>query len=186
MGRRKDVFSKEEFGSVVVLFALLLTVIVFFVGIAVDLSLFYMKRSDLENLCQLMREDRFTFQDTMRYADNPGRAAYQIAAQSMGDNGFNGVITVYFWEKTQPAEANGRYYKVRTQLSDDFSFHFLRIFGADTVKVKAHIDDVENYGEGGSDVIWHPSVSPGSYSGSYTGSAGGGYSFVAGDFPSDW
>ena len=184
----KRIFRKcsEEEGNGTLLFAFSLVILLFFLGIGMDLGLYYAKQTDLENLCQLMRENRFTYQDSMRYADNPGQTAYDLAAGTMQKNSFAGTVTVYFQEDLQPAEANARHYRIRTELSEDFSFYFLRIFGAHPVLVQAYVDDIENYGEGGNDVIWHPAVTPDSYSGSYTGAAGGACSFVRGDFPPDW
>ncbi|MDO4788863.1 MAG: hypothetical protein Q4A19_06880 [Johnsonella sp.] len=177
---------KEEEGNIIVLFAGTLLLLCFFVGIAFDLSLYYTRKNDLENLCRLLREDRFTHQDSIRYADNPGAKNYIIASKTLQDNGFAGDLSVFFKEESFPAQANSRQYKIRIELSENFDFHFLKIFGLSNVRVKAYIDGKENYGEGGSDVIWHPSAAAETYSGVYSGSAGSGYSFTQGTFPSGW
>lgn len=177
---------KEEDGNIIVLFAGGLLLLCFFVGIAFDLGLYYTKKNDLENLCRLLREDRFTHQDSIRYADNPGAENYRIASKTLQDNGFTGNLSVFFKEEPFPAYANARQYKIRIELSENFGFHFLKIFGLSDVKIMAHIDGKENYGEGGSDVIWHPSGTADTYSGVYSGSAGSGYSFSQGTFPSGW
>lgn len=175
---------RSEDGSVILLFAACLVVLIFFVGIAIDLSMAYMQRNDLENLCQLIRQDRFTYQDTIRYADNPGASMYQVVSNTMADNGFDGTITVYFYEKNP--EANYRYYRTRVKLEKEFTFYFLRLFGADHATIAVSVDGGETYGEGMTDVVWHPSIPVSGYNGSYTGTATSGYTFTSGDVPAEW
>lgn len=177
---------KKEQGNMTILFAASLFLILFFVGIGVDLSLYYMRRNDLENLCRLLREDRFTYQDTIRYANNPGAAMFKIASDTMKSNQFSGEIKVFFKEEPFPAAANERKYKTRVQISEKFNFYFLQIFSLKTAPVVAYVDGVEQYGESGLDVIWHPDVSVDAYNGSYTGTVGSAYTFSAKDYPSGW
>lgn len=184
MKHQNEVLWKREDGSIILLFAGCLVLLIFFVGIAIDLSLANMQRNDLENLCQVLRQDRFTYQDTIRYGENPGAIMYQIVSDTMADNQFDGAIKVYFCEQT-PAP-NYRYYRTRIQLSEEYSFYFLRLFGADNATISVQIDGAETYGEGMNDMIWHPKLPLARYNGSYTGVAGGDYTFVSGDIPTDW
>ena len=174
---------KEEKGSIIAIFTLCLVILIFFVGIAIDFGAYYMKKNDLENLCRIVREDRFIFQDTVKYSDNPAAEFYNIVQDTMNKNGFKGNINVYFKEEAFTAYANSRSYKMRVELSEPFSFSFLKIFGLSSVMVEAHIDGKENYGESGNDVIWHPGVNVNAYNGRYSGKAGSTYSFSPGVFP---
>jgi hypothetical protein len=177
---------KEERANVTMLFAIWFIIISFFVGLAVDFGMYYMKKNDLENLCRVLREDRFTYQDSIRYAANPGAELYGIVSETMRKNGFDGKVELVFKEEAFSPSANSRKYKMRIILSQDFNFYFLRLFSLNSAKVASFVDGNESYGDGGTDVIWHPSVSPSSYNGTYTGSAGAGYTFQAGVYPSGW
>lgn len=184
--RRKKWFTYfgRENGNILLLFAGALTVIIFFVGISMDFGLIYLKRNALMNLCQLVKEDRFTFQDTIRYSDDPGRESFLIIEDTMRRNNFDGTVKVYFYE--QPPASNYRYYQIRTQLSEEYSYTFLKIFGADTATVTVYFDGGETYGEGLADVVWHPLAPVSSYNGSYTSRPGGGCDYDSSDFPQDW
>ncbi|WP_313073776.1 hypothetical protein [Lacrimispora sp.] len=175
---------RRENGNILLLFAGTLTVLIFFVGISMDLGLIYLKRNALMNLCQLVKEDRFTFQDSIRYSNNPGRDSFMMIEDAMKRNHFDGTVKVYF--KEVPPESNYRYYRIRTQLSEEYSYTFLRIFGADTTTITVYFDGGETYGEGLSDVIWHPSSPVSSYNGSYTSRSGGGCDYDSADMPSEW
>lgn len=175
---------KSEEGGIILLFAGILVILIFFVGLSLDMGMLYLKRNNMQNLCQLIREDRFTYQDTIRYADNPGLATYQVAARSLESNDFNGQVKIYFCEDTP--QFNYRSYRVRTELSEDFSFAFLQILGLSSIKLTVHLDGGETYGEGGDDVIWYPPEPVSSYNGSYTGEPGGGYTYDRSDLPDDW
>ncbi len=176
-------FSREN-GNILLLFAGTLTILIFFVGISMDLGLIYLKRNALMNLCQIVKEDRFTFQDSIRYSDNPGQDSYVMIEDAMRRNNFDGTVKVYFKEK--PPESNYRNYQIRTQLSEEYSYTFLRLFGATTTTITVYFDGGETYGEGISDVIWHPSTPVSSYNGSYTSQSGGGYDYDSSDMPADW
>jgi hypothetical protein len=176
-------FSREN-GNILLLFAGTLTVLIFFVGISMDLGLIYLKRNALMNLCQLVKEDRFTFQDSIRYSDNPGLDSYMMIEEATRRNDFDGTIKVYF--KEDIPESNYRYYQIRTQLSEEYSYTFLRLFGATTTTITVYFDGGETYGEGLSDVIWHPDSSVSSYNGSYTSRPGGGFDYDSSDIPADW
>ncbi|WP_349672914.1 pilus assembly protein TadG-related protein [Lacrimispora sp.] len=176
-------FDRED-GNILLLFAGCLTVLIFFIGISMDLGLIYLKRNALMNLCQLVKEDRFTFQDSIRYSDNPGKDSFTMIEDALRRNHFDGTVKVYF--KEDAPETNYRYYKIRTQLSEEYSYTFLKIFGADTTTITVYFDGGETYGEGISDVIWHPALPVSSYNGSYTSQPDGSFGYDSADIPADW
>ncbi|WP_134220042.1 Tad domain-containing protein [Pelotomaculum sp. FP] len=177
-------FFKKESGDTIVLFAGMFVVLIFFIGLSLDIGMIYLQRNSMQNLCQLIRENRFTYQDTIRFADNPGEASYNIIDDAMRDNGFDGTVKVYFKEE-QPV-SNYRDYRIRTQLSEEYSFTFARIFGLTTTTITVFLDGRETYGEGGDDVVWHPPIQVTEYNGSYTSKSGGGYVYNNHDFPTNW
>lgn len=183
MKRIRKRFSREG-GNILLLFAGFLILITFMVGIALDLGMIYMRRNDLIDLCQLARDRRFTYQDSIRYSDNPGAETYEIVSAAIRENGFSGTVKVYFFE--DPPASNYRYYRVRTELSEEYEYTFLKLFGLDTVTISTFLDGGETYGEGINDMIWHPAMPCSEYNGSYTGTAGGPYHYDASDRPCDW
>ena len=186
MKRIRKCASRED-GSIMILFAGFLVVIIGMIGLMLDLGLIYMRRNDLMDLCQLAREERFSRQDSIRYADNPGDLTYEIVSKSVRENGFRGEVKVFFYER-EP-EWNDRSYQVRIALSEEYSYTFLRIFGLTTSTITVYLDGGEAYGEGSNDMIWHSSTSCSAYNGSYTGTnpaAPSTYVFRSGDYPEDW
>lgn len=185
MKKFKKCSSKED-GNILILFAGFLVLLIFMIGIMLDLGMIYMKRNELTDLCQLAREERFSRQDTIRYSDDPGAETYKIIWDCLQKNGFKGDVKVYFREE-QP-EWNYRYYKVRIVLSDDYHYTFLRLFHLDTQQITVFFDGDETYGEGGNDMIWHPRKSYTEYSGCYTGDPSDPTvrHFSVGEFPDSW
>lgn len=177
-------FCRQESGNIIILFAGMLVVLIFFIGLSLDIGMIYLQRNSMQNLCQLIREDRFTYQDTIRYADNPGLASYQIIYDTMADNNFNGTVKVYFYEETP--QSNYRYYRIRTELSKEYSYTFARIFGLTTTTIKVSLDGGEAYGESLNDVVWHSPLAAANYNGSYTSQPGGGYVYNSHDIPAGW
>lgn len=184
MMRKIRRFFKGERGNVMVLFAGALVVIIGFVGLSIDIGLLCLQRNTLQNMTQVIRGNRFTYQDTIRYADDPGKTSFEMIQETLAENGFDGTIKVYFYEET-PA-ANYRCYRIRTELSEDFSFYFARIFGLDTTTITVSLDGGESIGDISSDVIWYPQKDTSEYNGSYTGTSSGGYVHDTSDIPPDW
>ena len=184
MKQKCKYFFKREDGNILVLFASVLTILIFFIGLSLDVGMLFLRRNSMQSLCQMVREDRFTYQDSIRYASNPGLESYQIISDTMAANAFDGTVKVYFYE--EPPAANYRYYRIRTELSDEYSFTFARLFGLDTMTLTVFLDGGETYGEGLSDVVWYPPLSAASYNGSYTSQPGGGYIYDGADLPSSW
>lgn len=186
MKRIRKSFSRED-GNILIMFAGSLVLIFFMIGILLDLGMIYMRKNDMMDLCQLAREKRFTYQEKIRYADNPGECTYQIVSNSIRENGFNGQIEVYFYE-TEP-DWSFREYRVGTKLSEEYSFTFLRLFGFSTTTISTYVEGGESYGERLGDMIWHPEKSCSSYNGLYRGTvvyAPEKYDFIAGEIPESW
>lgn len=177
-------FCRQERGNITILFAGMLVVLIFFIGLSLDIGIICLQRNSMQNLCQLIREDRFINQDTIRYADNPGLASYQIIYDTMADNHFNGTVKVYF--KEEPPQSNDRDYRIRTELSEEYSFTFARIFGLTTTTVTVSLDGRETYGDKGTDMVWYPPLSVSNYNGSYISQSGGGYVYDSHDIPAGW
>lgn len=179
---------REEDGAFVILFAFLLIALIGFVGMATDLTIMHMRQNELANLCQLVREDRFTYQDSIRYSENPVEECYNIIYQTLKvDNNFAGDIKIYYQE-INPAnpyewDPSRREYKLLVTVSEEFTFYFLKLFGLNTATLSQSIEGGQVIGEGGYDMIWHPSGSINDYSGSCSSPTG---AFVPGDLPEDW
>lgn len=174
---------EQESGNIIVLFAGTLIVLIFFIGLSLDIGMICLQRNSMQNLCQLIREDRFTCQDTIRFADNPGETSYQLVYDALKGN-FDGTVKVYFKEKTP--QSNDREYRIRTELSKEYSYTFAKVLGMTTTTVTVSLDGGESYGEGGSDVVWYPPDPVSSYNGSYTSQSDGTYVYDNKDFPGDW
>lgn len=177
-------FFRGECGNIMVLFAGALVVIIGFVGLSIDVGMLILQRNSLQNMTQVIRGNRFTYQDTIRYAPNPGKASFDMIESTLEANDFDGTVKVYFYEK--PPKSNYRCYYIRTELSEDFSYYFARIFGLDTTTITVSLDGGEAIGEGADDVIWYPEMSATEYNGSYTSKPGGGYIHNPSDIPPDW
>ncbi|SHI18913.1 Putative Flp pilus-assembly TadE/G-like [Sporobacter termitidis DSM 10068] len=173
----------EERGNIMVLFAGTLIVIIGFIGLSLDVGLLLLQRNDLQTLSQVIRQDRFTFQDTIRNADDPGSASFTLIDSTLKENGFDGTLKVYFYE--EDPLPNYRSYRIRTVLSDDCPFYFARVFGLTTTTLSVSLDGGETIGDKGNDVVWHPKKSPSEYNGCYTSLPGGGYNLSHSDIPSD-
>lgn len=184
MLRKVKQLLKAERGNIMVLFAGALVVIIGFIGLSLDIGMLALQRNSLENMLQVIRNDRFTYQDKIRYSSEPGEDLFEVIQETLVANDFDGTVTVYFYEI--PPEHNFRKYNIRTVLSKDFSFNFARIFGLNTTTISVALDGGEKVGDRGNDVVWHPDVPPASYNGSYTSREGGGHIFAPGDIPAEW
>lgn len=168
MNKMKD-FLKDEKGNVLLIFAGAMVVIVGFIGLIIDVSMIYMDNNSMQSLLQIIREERFTHQDHIRYSDNPALETYKLAHKSAKKNGFDGKIKVYFKEDKPSQDNSFRSYKIRIVLADESQFYFGRIFGLNTIDLSAKIDGGESYGDSSLDVIWYPPDNVSTYNGSYSG-----------------
>lgn len=165
-------FLKDEKGNVLIIFAGSIILMAFFIGLIIDVSMIYMDNNSMQNLLQIIREERFTHQDTIRYAEDPALETYKLVHDSARKNGFNGKIKMYFKEEERDRDTSFRSYRVRIVLEDESDFYFGRLFGLDTISLSAKLDGGESYGDGSTDVIWYPPGDVSDYNGSYFGDRG--------------
>ena len=184
MKKRIHGFANREEGNIILLFAGVLVILIAFVGLALDMGMLLVRRNELQNLCDLVRESRFAHQDTIRFADDPGLTSYQVATQAIVNNGFGGELTFYYREDT-PAD-NRRKYIVRTELTEEFEFSFLKVIGLDAMDIVVRADGGGDYGESTNDVVWRPAGNVANFNGTYRGTIAGLLSFDPGAFPADW
>lgn len=168
MRKVKKILKNEE-GNVLILFAGSFIIISFFIGLIIDISMIYMDNNFLQNQLQIIREERFVHQDTIRYSDDPAAETYKIVHQTAKKNGFNGDVKMYFKEEKPDVDNSFRSYKVRVVLSDESNFYFGKLFGLNTISLSAKLDGGESYGDGSTDVIWHPPEDVSVYNGLYSG-----------------
>lgn len=178
-------FFKEEKGDIIIITAALFTVLLFFVGIAVDLGMVYFEHSRLDDYCQMVKEDRFTHSNQVLYAENPAYAVGSIAGEVLSENGFSGEAALYFMED-EPQE-NYRHYKARLVLQKEVPYHFLVLFHQNSVTVSSSIDFEDSFGELSSDKVWHPADDISIYNGRYVLDVSGhALTREPASFPSDW
>lgn len=168
MEKLKRILKNEE-GNVLILFAGSFILISFFIGLIIDINMIYMDNNYLQNLLQIVREERFVHQEVIRYSENPGKETYEIVHETAKKNGFNGDLKVYFKEEKPDIYNSFRSYKVRVVLSIKSDFYFGKLFKLKPIILSAKLDGGESYGDGLTDVIWHPSKDISEYNGIYSG-----------------
>ncbi len=159
---------RGERGSVSVIVALTMIVMIFFVGLALDMSMVLMDKSELDNLCQVVCDDRYVHDDMVRFSDNPAQATVGYATSALASNGFSGDYEVEFNESARSKDK--RVIDVDVTITRESPLYFLRIFGASSFEISSTVSYEDVYGEGGDDVVWAPSAPVSSYNGTYRGS----------------
>ncbi len=157
--------NRDEHGAVSVITALTMVVMIFFVGLALDLSMVLLDEAQLDNLCQVVCDDRYVHDDSVRFADDPADATLNYVSAALASNGFSGELEVKFDESTR--EKNKRVIDVVVTIKRESPLYFLKIFGASSLTVSSTVSYEDAYGEGGDDVVWAPTASPNSYNGTY-------------------
>ncbi len=156
---------REERGAVSVFAALTMIILIFFVGLALDLSMVLMDKSELDNLCQVVCDDRYVHDDLVRFSDDPAQATVDYTTAALVSNGFSGELEVTFDESTRSKDR--RVIDVEVTIKRDSPLYFLKIFGASSFNISSTVSYEDVYGEGGDDVVWAPSKSASSYNGTY-------------------
>ena len=182
--RKAAAQAQDEQGNVLVMFAAALVVMIFFVGLAMDASVVLMAHSRLNGMCQLVAQDRLTYQDTVRYSEQPGTDFSKCIIQTLGANGFSNKGEFYFTEDTRTE--NARHYKARIVLHGSCDTYFLKLFGLKKINFAAQTDFDDTYGEPNDNVVWSPSAPASYYSGRYTFDNGSVTGFNAGNLPDGW
>lgn len=157
--------AADERGNITAPFAASLVALIFFMGLSVDVSMVLLDHGRLDDMCQIVAENRYVHQDSVRFAEDPAQASVAYVADTLAANGFDGTATVDFEES--PRTTSHRHFAVTLTLTEESPFYFLRMFGADSVNITSSTTFEDEYGENGDDVVWAPSVSPDAYNGSY-------------------
>ncbi len=147
--------------------ALTMIIMIFFVGLALDVSMVLMDKSELDNLCQVVCDDRYVHDDMVRFADDPAKATVDYATSALASNGFSGDYEIEFKESRSKDK---RVVDVDVTIKCESPLYFLKIFGASAFNISSTVSYEDVYGEGGDDVVWAPSASASSYNGTYRGS----------------
>lgn len=158
-------FVSEEKGNISVTTAVMMVLLVFFMGLSADVSMILLDHGRLDDLCQVVEESRYAHQDAVRFADNPAAATVSYVSETLTENGFKGSAVVNFEEA--PRSTGHRHIQVDITLSCDSPFYFLSLFGRDSVSISSTTTFEDDYGEGGDDVVWAPAASVGTYNDSY-------------------
>lgn len=175
---------KREDGNVVVLFAFLFILFVFCMALVVDIGIIYMQRNEMQDMCRMIREDRFAYENSIKYADNPAEEYFNHVSESVKNNNFQGVFTLYY--KEEIPKSNERSYKIRVQLKKEYNFTLGKLLGLDSKDIIVFIDGEETFGEKKLDMIWHPKKNVTTYNGSYTSNDDKKFIYVNDDYPDDW
>lgn len=160
--------KQKETGSVIVLFALSLVILLGFVSLALDVGMINMKRARMMDLCQQMRKARLDAKDYIMNADDPARLIYDISNQCAVDNNFKGHLKIYYQEQTDPLYPTTnwvecRTYRVRIEISQEYRFAFAAglLTGSETKKITVYLDGGEQKSSRGDDgtervPVWYP------------------------------
>ena len=163
-----------ESGNILVMFACSLIVLIFFIGLTVDVSMILWQKGQLVNDAQLIKNNRFVYQDSVRYADNPGEEFEKRALKTLQLNGYEGDGKIYFYEYSQKKEE--RKVKVRVELNKKANTYFFQVFGVKHIPISTSIDFEDTYGDyrkKSSDPVkevnrvWHPQKPVSEYNGTY-------------------
>ncbi len=166
------------------MFAAALVVMIFFVGLAMDASMVLMAHSRLNSMCQLVAQDHLTYQDTVRYSEQPDTDFSKCIIETLGANGFTNKGELYFTEDVR--SENARHYKARIVLHGSCDTYFLKLFGLKKIDFAAQTDFDDTYGEPNDNVVWSPSASASQYSERYSFDKGAVTNFNARDLPNGW
>lgn len=156
---------KDERGAVSVIAALTMVIMIFFMGLALDMSMVLMDKSELDNLCQVVCDDRYVHDDLVRFSDNPAQATVDYTTAALVSNGFSGELEVAFDESSRAKDK--RVIDVDVTIRRESPLYFLKLFGASAITVSSTVSYEDVYGEGGDDVVWAPTASTSSYNGTY-------------------
>lgn len=171
---RADGASEDgESGNILVMFACSLIVLIFFIGLAVDVSMVLWQKGQLVNDAQLIKNNRFVYQESVRYADKPGEEFEKRALQTLKLNNYEGSGKIYFHEYSRKEEE--RKIKVRVELNKNANTYFFRVFGVKTIPISTSVDFEDTYGEYEKDPsgepnknkVWHPKDLASEYNGTY-------------------
>ena len=165
--------DEGEDGNIIVMFACSLIVLIFFIGLAVDVSMVLWQKGQLVNDVQLIKNNRFVYQESVRYAEKPGEEFEKRALQTLKSNNYKGAGKIYFNEYSR--KEHERKVKVRVELNKEADTYFFQVFGIKHVPISTSIDFEDTYGEYDKDPsgtpnqnkVWHPRDLTSEYNGTY-------------------
>ena len=124
---------KKENGNIAILFALMFTVIMSFLSLALDLGMTYAYRGRMMEVAQVMRDTRFTkdaaIGDLSMHDEHPGATMKNKLIEYARKNDFNGKVTITYNE--YETSHSSRKYKVRIMLEDTYECTTLKCVGID-------------------------------------------------------
>lgn len=134
----KKTFSNES-GNILVLFALMLTFVVLFLAFSIDIGMAVMRRGDLMEIGQIMRDARLDQIEIIWHADFPEQAFDRIVKEYGIKNGLK-----YSQIHTEFSEENnlgydGRRYTADIILEDTYDCNALALIGIHQIPISVKI-----------------------------------------------
>lgn len=143
----------EEDGSVLVLFAATLSLLLVFVSLSTDIILAYNRRDHLNEVGQMMREARFDFAEEIWSAYDPEATLTEISREVGRMNGLRDEQVRVVWEEGYSGY-NSRQAKVDVIITDVYHTSTLGMFGIKEIPIKVEIKGFQNTTHG--DGVWSP------------------------------
>jgi hypothetical protein len=156
-------FSREEKGAIIVMFALLLPVLLTFVGAGTDLGMMYIKRARLLEVGHIIRNARFNETIIFNNSENPATTFDDLAKYYAGLNGIEGTVINSKGVEVDRVSTNykqtlltqtRRDYTVDIYLNDNYKYCFLNILGFESKDINVTING-SGYEEN-SNGVWAP------------------------------
>ena len=144
---------RGERGDILILFALTLVFLVGMVALATDVGLLAIRRAQLMEVGQIMRDARLEQSEMIWNADNPGAAFDQIVREYGLKNGLRSdqIQTTYTVVENSSTRRES---KVTMIFRDTYPCTTLRLFGFDRIPIVVKIDgSAMSYNSGG---VWSP------------------------------
>lgn len=156
-------FSREEKGTIIVIFALLLPVLLSFVGAGTDIGMLYLKRARLLEVGHIIRNARFNETIVLMNSEDPATTFEDLAKYYAKLNGIEGTFinsqgieverVSTHYEQTLLTERR-REYTVDIYLRDNYKYTFLSILGFESQDINVTIHG-SGYQEN-SNGVWAP------------------------------
>lgn len=150
--KNKNNQDNEE-GSVLVLFAATLSLLLVFVALSTDIILAYNHRDHLNEIGQMMREARFDFAEEIWSAYDPEAALTELSREVGRMNGLRDDQVRVIWEEGY-TRYNVREAKVNVIITDVYETSTLGLFGIKQIPIKVEIKGFQNTTHG--DGVWSP------------------------------
>lgn len=149
--------ARQEFerGAIVLIACIATIALTAVAALTLDGVGYYNQRSQQVNaseMClQTVESERATL---VKFSDNPGRDIAEMACRTLRQNGYDGPISVHYWEDTSKATMTDRYYAYAIECDGTYSSLFGGIVGQDELDVKSTVFGGERLYN--SDLCWRP------------------------------